>query len=240
VLRAVICAAPLDLSRGSAARRVLRLSKATFLIGRKIMIVEIKARGLTPILCNRMSESVLEGLRTKVKKPKTADIGHVRTPREDCEEKVYLHGKKPIIPGENLMSALIAGGVFVRLDQKRQLSTGKSTVLPGLMTLLDAVLYLVDPDDEKQPAKWEPDIRKGTNPNGNEAVCIVRPRFDRWAFVTKIDVDTQAIGENAIRNLWDLTGRRIGLGDYRPARKGIFGQFVVEKWDRVEERTAAE
>jgi hypothetical protein len=203
------------------------------------MIVAIKARGLTPILCNRMTESILEGLRTKVKKPKTADIGHVRTQREDAEEKVYLHGKKPILPGENLMACLIAGGVFVRLDAKRQLSTGKTTVLPGLMSLLDPVLYLVDPDTDK-PAVWEPDLRQGRNPNGGEAVAICRPRFDRWAFHCKVDIDTLSIGENAIRNLWDLSGRRIGLGDYRPARKGIFGQFAIELWERVEESKAAE
>jgi hypothetical protein len=204
------------------------------------MIVHVICRGTSPLLMNRMSESTLEGLRTKAKPAKNKDVGHVRTPREDAESKVYTHAKQPMIPGENLMSCLIAAGVFVRLDAKRQVSTGKGTLLPGLMSLLDFVLPLVDPDSKK-PAVWEPDVRQGRNPSGGQAVAICRPRFDRWAFATRIEIDPNEIGENAIRGLWDLAGKRIGLGDFRPARKGIFGQFVVEKWVRGEEgRQAAE
>lgn len=199
-----------------------------------MLLIQVKCRGTSPLLMNRMSEDTLEGLRTKVKKPKAKDIGKTSTRREDAEPKVYLSKSgAPIIPGENLMSCLIAAGVFIRLDAKRQVSTGKATLLPGLMTLLDVQLPVVDPDTGKA-AEWDPDTRKGTNPNGNEAVCIVRPRFDRWAFTAKIEIDDHEIGENAVRDLWDKAGRRIGLGDFRPSRKGIFGQFVVEEWTRIE------
>jgi hypothetical protein len=204
-----------------------------------MLLIAVKCRGTSPLLMNRMSESTLEGLRTKVKKPKAANIGSTTTPRQDATPKVYVDKDgKPVWPGENLMSCLIAAGVFVRLDAKRQVSTGKGTLLPGLMSLLDFVLPLVDPDSDK-PVTWEPDVRKGTNPNGNEAVCIVRPRFDRWAFRCRIEIDDAEIGENTIRNLWDMAGKRIGLGDFRPSRKGIFGQFVVEGWDRKEQVPAA-
>lgn len=203
------------------------------------MNVTIRCRGTSPLLMNRMSESTLEGLRTKAKKPKAANVGHVRTPRDEAAEKIYTHADAPMIPGENLMSCLIAAGVFIRLDAKRQVSTGKGTLLPGLMSLHDFLLPLVDPDTGA-PAAWEPDVRQGRNPNGGEAVAICRPRFDRWAFRARIEIDDAEIGENAIRQLWDLAGRRIGLGDFRPARKGIFGQFVVERWDRSRDDLAAQ
>lgn len=159
------------------------------------MIVHVRCRGLTPLLMNRMSESVLEGLRTKVKAPKTKGVGHTMTPRQEAEPKVYTHGGNPMIPGENLMSCLIAAGVFCRLDGKRQVSTGKATVLPGLMQLQDFVLPLFVPDTDKV-ATWEADVRKGTNPNGGEAVAICRPRFDAWSFSTRINIDDQTIGED--------------------------------------------
>lgn len=187
---------------------------------------------------NRMDESTLEGLRTKIKKPKAANIGNTRTPREEAAPKVHLHGDAPIIPGENLMSCLIAAGVFVRLDAKRQVSTGKATLLPGLMSLLDLVLPLYEPDTKKA-AKWEPDIRLGRNPNGGEAVCLCRPRFDTWSFHARIIIEENEIGENTIRDLWDKAGKRVGLGDFRPSRKGVFGRFVVEKWERMAEHEAA-
>lgn len=205
-----------------------------------MLLVAIKVRGTRPLLMNRMSEDTLEGLRTKIKKPKAKDIGKTISRREEAEPKVYLGANgEPVIPGENLMACLIAAGVFIRLDAKRQVSTGKATLLPGLMTLLDFQMPIVDPDSGK-PATWDPDARKGTNPNGNEAVCVCRPRFDRWAFSCRIEIDDHEIGENAIRDLWDKAGRRIGLGDFRPSRKGVFGQFVIEEWSRIERSEAAE
>jgi hypothetical protein len=172
------------------------------------------------------------------KKPKAAKIGSTTTPREEAEPKVHTHGGVPVIPGQNLMACLIAAGVFVRLDAKRQVSTGKATMLPGLMSLLDFTLPLYEPDTKKA-AKWEADVRQGRNPNGGEAVAICRPRFDAWSFQARVIIEEAEIGENLIREIWDKAGKRIGLGDFRPSRKGIFGQFVVEKWDRRADHEAA-
>jgi hypothetical protein len=197
------------------------------------MIVEVECRGLTPLLMNKMSENTLEGLRTKVKKPKTAAQGSTRTPREEAETKVYLSDDGPYIPGEMLMACFIAAGQHVRLDGKRQISNAKSTVLPGFLTLLTAGPLLKTPDTDKAAA-WEADVRLGRNPNGGEAVALCRPRFDEWGFTFRIEIEESEIGENTIRELVDKAGRRCGLGDFRPQRKGIFGQFTVERWDREE------
>jgi hypothetical protein len=200
--------------------------------------ISVHCRGITPLFMNRMSESVLENIRTKTKASKTSKIGSVITPRQEAEPKVYTHAGEPIIPATNLMSCLIAAGVFVRLDAKRQISTGKSTILPGFLSLDDAWIPLLT--SKGAQASWEADVRQGRNPNGGEAVAICRPRFDDWAFRLHIGIDTTEIGENVMRDLWDKAGRRIGLGDFRPARKGVFGQFVVDEWIPVEERVAAE
>ncbi len=197
------------------------------------MIVTVTCRGLTPLLVNRMDPDTLEGLRTKTKAPKTKNIGTTLTPREDAERKLYVAEDGPYLPGSNLMSCLIEAGKFVRLDGKRQISNAKATVLPGLMSLLTPTIRLRVPDTDKA-AEWEADVRLGRNPNGGEAVALCRPRFDEWAFDFRIDIDEQEIGENTIRELIDKAGRRCGLGDYRPQRKGIFGQFLIECWERQE------
>jgi hypothetical protein len=195
------------------------------------MFVEVGIRGVTPLLMNRMDPNTLERLRTKDKAPKTASIGTTKTPREDAEAKVYLSEEGPYIPGTMLMACLIEGGKFVRLDGKRQVSTAKSTILPGLMSLLTSAPLLKIPDTDKA-ASWEADVMQGRNPNGGEAVAICRPRFDAWAFDVTIDIAETEVGENVIRELFDKAGRRCGLGDFRPQRKGIFGQFMVECWER--------
>lgn len=196
------------------------------------MIVQVTIRGLTPLLMNRMDPSVLEALRTKTKKAKTASIGSTLTPHEEAERKLYLAEDGPYIPGRMLMSCLIEAGKYVRLDGKRQITNAKTTVLPGLMALLSSTIPLREPDTDK-PAEWEADVMQGRNPNGGEAVALCRPRFDAWSMTFLIEIYEDEIGENTIRELMDKAGRRCGLADYRPQRKGIFGQFLVERWDRL-------
>lgn len=194
-----------------------------------LMRVEVVAEGITPLLQNRLSEETLEGIRSKVKKPKTASRP---TPREECEPKVHQRGDRPVLPTENLLSCLIAAGAYVRLDGKRQLSTSKSTMLPAFLSIEEPYLWLLDPKTGK-PAAWEVDLRAGRNPNGGEAVAICRPRFDAWSFKTTVQLDLAQIGEPTIRELFAIAGRRIGLCDFRPQRKGLYGQFSLTSWKQV-------
>lgn len=191
--------------------------------------VLVVAEGLTPLLQNRLSEETLEGIRTKSKKAKTAARP---TPREECEPKVHTHNGAPILPAENLLSCLIAAGQYIRLDGKRQVSTAKATMLPAFLSIEDPRLPLVDPRTNK-PAQWEVDLRAGRNPNGGEAVAICRPRFDTWGFAATVQLDLSQIGESTLRELFDIAGRRIGLCDFRPQRKGLYGQWRITTWKHV-------
>ena len=162
-----------------------------------------------------------------------------KEPREVAQAKAYTtHDGLPMVPGEVLMAALIAAGQYVKLDGKRQMSTAKATLLPGFLSLEDAYLPLLHPKTGK-PATWEVDMRQGRNPNGGEAVCLIRPRYDEWCFEATCELDTQQLSEKVFRELFDLAGSRCGIGDFRPQRKGIFGRFKVGCWEALEERQLA-
>ena len=192
--------------------------------------ISITLRGTKALLQNRMSPEALEQLRDKTtKKAKTATKP---TPEEEAAQKVYTVDGKPVIPVENLMSCLIEAGRFIRLEGKKMLSNATSTVLPGLLSIEDDVLWLQEPT-RWGVAEWRYDLRQGRNPNGGEAVAIVRPRFDSWAVRLTIQADLGTLPENTFRQLFDFAGMRVGLGDFRPQRKGIFGQFVVDEWRLV-------
>lgn len=192
--------------------------------------VAVRCRGITPLLMNPQTEENLLKMRDKIKAPKNAPKP---TPAQEAQNKADVYKDADgnyYIPGEALYAALMNAGQFMRLDGKRQISTSKSTNLPGLMTLEDAILP-IGKLNKKQP--FAVDIKAGKNPNGGEAVCIVRPRFDTWEFTAHITIFTNEIGEEVIRELFDKAGRRCGLLDFRPNRKGIFGQFTVEDWKRL-------
>lgn len=195
--------------------------------------IGVTLKGVQPLFENRMTDEELIALWTKEKKPQMA-------PRESMEEfarkKIHFDQEgRPVVTHDMLLACLIEAGVFIRLDKKRQLSTKDSTMLPGLLELEGETFPLLQPGQADKEASWgyapwRYEMRKGTNPNGGEAVCIVRPIFPEWAIVVTAQIDTGELAEDTYRKLFDLAGKRIGLGDFRPSRKGRFGMFIVECW----------
>jgi len=57
-----------------------------------------------------------------------------------------------------------------------------------------------------------------------------RPRFDSSEFDCEIDYDETLLTENQLRKIVDDGGDRVGLCDFRPAKKGPFGRFMVTAW----------
>jgi hypothetical protein len=199
----------------------------------------------TGMMTNRMTPEELELLRDKSKKK--AKSASAPPAQKVAEQKVYYDAKKrACVPKENLMACLIEAGKFIRLDGKRQLSTKDTTIVPGLLSIDGVSFPLLKPGkgeaDKWGLAEWRYDMRQGRNPNGGEAVCIVRPRWDEWAINFTSTMYTEELSESAFRQLFDYAGMRVGLGDFRPARKGFFGQFCVTQWKKLtadDERKAA-
>lgn len=184
--------------------------------------------GITPLLLNAMPRDVLLSIYTKKKTAKTAE-------RDDPADVAASHVHRlangdPCVPPRMLYASLIAAGIFIRLDGKRQVSTKSETNLPGLLMLSSVELPLTVPGSS-DPASWEVDIQQGRNPNGGEAVCIIRPCFYKWELRPEFQVDTSVFAIESARQLVELAGRRCGIGDFRPNRKGTFGQFAITLWD---------
>jgi hypothetical protein len=198
-----------------------------------MLSVVVTCKGVTPLLLNKMDANTLQSLLLGPTGKGSKTKERPTSTREVAEQKVHRDAQgNPGIPAAMLFACLVNAGQFVRLDGKRQVSSAKATTLPGFMSLEDTFTRLYDSSkDADVPAPWEVDLAQGRNPNGGEAVCICRPRFDLWRFTAHITIDTDQIGENVIRQLWDIAGKRIGIGDFRPQRRGIYGQFVVERWE---------
>lgn len=195
----------------------------------------ITLKGTSPIMPNRMSPEEVLGLRDKTnKKGKSAPR---LTLEEEASRKLHRDGDgNPCLPKHLVMATLINAGVFIRLDQKRQLSTKESSMLPGLLTLEGESYPLLKPGAGEESvwgfAPWRYEVRQGRNPNGGEAVCLVRPLFEEWGIHFTAILDTDELAEDTFLRLFQLAGRRIGFCDYRPQRKGVFGMFAVTRWER--------
>ena len=54
--------------------------------------------------------------------------------------------------------------------------------------------------------------------------------FDDWQLSFGLEVDEEVITAKLVRDILDVSGKRIGLGDFRPSCKGPYGKFVITSW----------
>lgn len=189
------------------------------------MEIRVTIQGDSPLLTNRFTEANAEA----VEKGTSMSIrGSKGTPREQAQMKLYVDSKqKPVIPGPNIFRAIIDAGRFHKTG-KTQLTTGKSSLVPAGMSLVEIECPITN--YEYGSPHWEVDSRSVVNPATGGRMMAHRPRFDAWRIKFTLQVDETMFDERIARLLVDDAGKKIGLGDFRPARKGPFGRFTVISW----------
>lgn len=186
------------------------------------------------LLMDRMPEETLEDLRTGKRSPKDRS----QSKEDECRPKIYRDTEgKIVIPVINLLAALVHAGRQVKIG-KVQVSTAKTTNLFGFMTVSgeNMPLYILDEGKWRQATDedWTPDTRRGTNPNGGEAVAVVRPKFQNWGVVATVTFDpSQKVKLDNIETIFETAGRVSGLCSFRPQKKGNFGMFQPVDWRKV-------
>lgn len=195
------------------------------------MLIQVTIEGLSPLLMNRFPDGDPSG------KNRPSIGGEKGTPREQAEPKLYaLPGGRLYIPGPNLFAAIIAAGSFMKVG-KRQLTTMKTSLIPGGVAVVEPECPLESKNGKgwAPTQEWEVDSRPVVIPSTGGRIICHRPRLDTWRVKLTLDVDTSEFDERTVRDLVDIAGRKIGLLDFRPARKGPFGRFVVVAWERLED-----
>lgn len=182
------------------------------------MQVKVTIKGVTPLLMNAFNDA--EAMENGTSKVQIGDRG---SPRDIAAKKVYRDEFGVVmIPGPNVFACLISAGKFHKVG-KSKVTTQKTSLIPAGLTVVELALPL-----DKQT--FEVDSRSVVIPATGGRVMCHRPRFDAWELAFTLDVDMEMFDLKFVRALIDDAGKRIGLGDFRPERKGPFGRFVVSKW----------
>lgn len=175
--------------------------------------------GVSPLLCNRFTDASQLNNGTSA----AIQVGKKGTPREQANPKLYSDESGVLgIPGPNLLAALVSAGRFTKAG-KVKLTTAKSSLVPAGLGVDELFIRL-------SPQKWEVDSRSVVIPATGGRVMCHRPRFDSWALSFTLSVDESLFSSEVIRQLVDDAGKRVGLGDFRPERRGPFGRFNVTSW----------
>jgi|SRR6185312_13199586 len=187
--------------------------------------VQVTIEGTTPLLMNKFTDAAALALTAGTS---TVMAGNKGTPREQAERKLYLDERGVLhVPGTNIFRAIIDAGVFHKAGRTK-ITTQKSSLVPAAVALIELTCPVRGPDGDP---KWEVDSRSVVIPSTGGRIMAHRPRLDHWSISFTLEIDTGMFAVPLVRQLVDDAGKRIGLGDFRPARKGPFGRFVVTKWE---------
>lgn len=185
------------------------------------MRIKSTIKGLSPILMHRFTEEneaqMGSGIRVSVR-------AHGASPREIAEKKCYRDDDGNLyLPGANVLACIIGVGVYHKTGRSK-LTTQKSSLIPAGVQVEEVICPFNTKD-------FEVDSRSVVIPSTGGRVMQHRPRLDDWELSFTLDIDEEMFSEKTVRLLVSDSGRKIGLGDYRPQRKGPFGRFSLTGWE---------
>lgn len=178
----------------------------------------VTIKGTTPLLFNKFIEA---SISKEVKKRAGAVKGI------PIEEKLYeLPNGKIYTPSTHLKGALINASKQFKIRGKTR-ATYSKIVGASVDITPDAIVH------KKQ--KWEEFTVSAVNPSTKGRMMVSRPKMDEWELGFKITFPETDIPVEVMKNILDYAGQYVGIGDWRPDKKGKYGKFIVTKFEEIEE-----
>ena len=172
-----------------------------------IKSVFVTVESKTPLLMHRFPLVPVEGIEKL-------------TPEEQAEHSAYrMENGELYFPGINIQRALIAGAVYSK--GKGRASLQKSA----------AACLMVDPEYISLHTKtYILDARAVVIPATKGRIVRYRPRLDDWTLTFNIEFDAMLITKPQLNQIIIDTFQRVGIGDFRPEKKGPFGRGILTEF----------
>jgi len=171
--------------------------------------VNVTIEGISPLLMHRYPLEPVEALDKKAP-AEQAEIAAYRNPESG---KLYVQGYA-------VQRALVSGGTFSK-------GRGRASLQKQV-----AASILVTPEEiPLEPQEYIIDARPVVIPSTRGRIVRYRPRFEQWELRFNIEYENDLITEPQLKQIVIDTGTRVGLLDFRPEKKGMFGRFQISSWD---------
>ena len=181
----------------------------------------VELRGVTPYLMSRFDMAALEGT-TKKKSGSPNTKEHLL---EEYESRAYkLPNGKYYVPSTHICGCLINAGKDIQIVGKRRSNYSKP--FAASVDVEDEAIIL----DNQKPEMF---TISGVNANTKGRVLIARPRFNKWNIKFNISCTDDQISGDAIQEGLERGGMHVGIGSWRPEKRGKFGKFTVTKFKEV-------
>jgi hypothetical protein len=180
--------------------------------------INVTIQGITPILFNRFRDTAIEG---KSKKRTGA------MEESDIEDKLYKdENGKVQLPAVYLKNAITESAKQFKIVGKNKATYSK----------------IVGSSVEVQPFYIELDVGKyevfrisAVNPMTKGRMMTERPKFDKWSATFQIILNDNQVDVSVMNEILEHAGKYVGVGDWRPEKKGMFGKFMITSY-KVEKK----
>jgi len=182
----------------------------------------VTIRGKTPLLCDRYGERTMALLEDREAHPSRRAAKKVRDPEGELRDCLYVIASEngdPArygFPASAIKKAIIsAAGRFAGLDKMGPTLGGAIQIDATDGDLLE--LRGPEPRPRKDPRSIK----------GVRSSIIYRMEFAEWEIDVPVTYDADLLDEAQILNLLARAGEQVGIGNWRPEKKGVFGRFEI-------------
>lgn len=186
-------------------------------------LVQVEIRGVTPLLVHRFSDAAEAGKATRKQIVSSVD------PREEAEKVAYIAPD-----GTYYFSAFAIPNAMGNAGSNHKMRGSRKTlrfVVPSAVRVTTDTITIMN---GKGPADhFEVDARPVTIPATKGRVMRYRPRFNEWGAQFELYVNDDMLALETAHQLLTEAGQSIGIGDFRPEKRGPFGTFRVTAFNEA-------
>ncbi len=178
--------------------------------------INVKIQGTSPYLMHRFWGT---DEKTKIKTG-------TKNWKDEAEKALYKSPDGEIyVPSSQIHGCIIEAG-----KQMQVVGRGKSTYskLFGAFLLVEPAAMVI------MPQKYEVDERPVIVQRAR--VIRYRPKWEKWELEFDVVIMDEDIASEVVKHALDHGGRYVGIGDFRPSKKGPFGRFHVVEFKEVNEK----
>ena len=183
-----------------------------------MQLIEVEIKGTSPLLIHKFSEEAETEKKTRKVSVSRPD------PREQATKAAYINTN-----GEYYFNAFSIPGCMANAGASHKMKGTRKTlrfVVPSAVRLSEDAITILD--GTGKPAKnFEVDARPVTIPVTKGRIMRYRPRWNAWGAKFIFSLDDTLLDPEDAHMLLNEAGVSIGIGDFRPEKRGPFGCFRV-------------
>ena len=181
--------------------------------------IEVEIQGVSPILMHRFSEQD----RAQIEAGSSHTTARA-TPQEQAERAAYRLGGNGranlYLPSQNLLASLRRAASYHKIGRR----SAVTAVCAGVFISPDALDF--------GTSTFETDARSVVIAATRGRVMRYRPKLSNWKLKFTLEFDEKIIPSGElVRSIVDDAGSKVGVGDFRPEKRGSFGRFLVTLWE---------